>query len=56
MASIIYCSFSNKDPRALDLLERSIDNSGLLRELIVHKFADTSSDVRIYKITKGRLK
>lgn len=50
--STIYCAFSNKDPQALELLERSIDESGLQRELLVHKYADTSSDVRIYQVTK----
>lgn len=53
--SAIYCAFSNKDPRALELLERSIDANGLHRELIVHKHADTTSDVRIYRVTKGEL-
>jgi methylase of polypeptide subunit release factors len=51
--SVIYCSFSNKDPRALELLESSIAASGLTAELIVHKYKKTKSDVRIYKVTKG---
>jgi hypothetical protein len=50
--STIYCAFSNKDPKALELLEESIDSSGLRRELAVHKYADTNSDVRIYRVTK----
>lgn len=52
--STIYCAFSNKDPEALALLERSIDGSGLQRQLIVHKYADTNSDVRIYQVTNKK--
>lgn len=50
--STIYCAFSNKDSRALGLLERSIDASGLRRELIVHKYADSDNDLRIYRAMK----
>ena len=49
--SIIYCSFSNKDPRALELLESSMAASGLKHTLMVHKYKKTKSDVRIYKVT-----
>lgn len=50
--SVIYCSFSNKDPKALELLESSIAASGLAYKLIVHKHKRTKSDVRIYEVTK----
>jgi 16S rRNA G966 N2-methylase RsmD len=51
-SSIIYCAFSNRDLRALKLLEQSIDQSGLRRELIIHKFADSDNDLRIYRVTR----
>lgn len=44
----IYLAFSNKDPLALELLEKSIKKSGLHSRLVVHKYKDTKSDVRIY--------
>lgn len=50
--SEIYCSFSNKDPRALELLESSIAANNLNYEMVVHKYKNSKSDVRIYKITK----
>lgn len=51
--SVVYCSFSNKDPQALELLEKSIVASSLVHELVVHKYKKTKSDVRIYKVTRG---
>jgi len=48
----IYLAFSNKDPKALELLEECIKNSGLKRELAVHKYQETTSDVRIYRLRK----
>lgn len=50
--SVIYLAFSNKDPKALRYLLKTIKNNNFECRLVVHKFENTKADVRIYKITQ----
>lgn len=50
-STVIFLAFSNKDRKALTLLEDSMKKRSFCHDLVVHLFADTPSDVRIYKVT-----